>query len=550
MKKANYLLLLILPLVLVVTSVFLNRARGPYWLGGNLDPEYVYLLNAANLAGLKGVGHIDHPGTPVQVLGAVTIRVLYFFNFSATVDMQTDVMQRPEYYLNAINRVLIALEAIMLFLLGLATFRFSGSLWPALWLQSAPFFSITVLQFGLTRVTPEPFLFFSSLAMVTLLIVFLHKSNETEKLTRPNTPSGGSVENPPPRTRLLNFLSTQPLIFFLFALVTGFGIANKITFLPTAIIPLVIIPKIKNKIYYLVGVGIGFVVFTLPIIRMYPRFFGWIVDLLTHSGRYGSGPSQLLSTESYLQNLKTLLSGNLLFSASLILAFVAIAFSVFIPKWRRTAGSTFYFKLLVAIAAAQLFGLLMVSKHSSHHYLMPVLNLAGLALLLVFLLLKHILEPGKKGRKILIIAAPVLFILAFVLVNPINRFNKTISQLTSLKEKSLALYAEVETGYADYAKVYYYRSSSPAYALKFGNDLSRSYHSQTLQKIYKDTWFYDIWTRRYTTFDYNETVPFETLRARYNDKILFQGSRGLKIPGLQLKDVAKIRFYEGIFVIE
>ncbi len=37
--------LLVFPTLLVVVVLWLADARGPFWLGRNLDPDFVYLLN-------------------------------------------------------------------------------------------------------------------------------------------------------------------------------------------------------------------------------------------------------------------------------------------------------------------------------------------------------------------------------------------------------------------------------------------------------------------------------------------------------------------------
>lgn len=523
-RRRYYLILLILPLILALTAVLLNNARGPYWLGSNLDPEYVYLLNAANLAGLKGVGHIDHPGTPVQALGAVIIRVVHFFNFSSEIDWHTHLIQRPEYYLKAINFVLVMLNVLVFLALGVFTYLLTNNFVLSLWLQISPFFSITLLQFGLTRVTPEPLLFFSSSMMIVFLVVKVHSKD---------VPSARENIN----------------MIIIFALVTGFGVACKVTFIPLAIIPLILLPKLKNKVLYLFASGIGFVIFTLPIIRMYPRFFEWIVNLLSHSGRYGSGPSKLISTEKYLKNIVQLLLGNPFFSIILVLALLIVLITLFTPKLRRVSRASIHFKLLAAVTAAQLAGLLMVSKHSAHHYLLPVLNLSGIVLFLIFHYFNHFQDHYDLNPKIIPICAVIFLVTLTGLVNPWGQLNKRIDRLENLKKKSLELHQQVKEDYKDYAKIFYYLGSSPEYALKFGNDLSRSYHTEFLERQYKSIYFYDIWTKRFTGFDYHETISFEAIRGKYKDKIVFQGSRGIKIPGLKLKKISGKRFYEGIYLL-
>jgi hypothetical protein len=526
MKQIYYLSFLLLPLLLVITAIFLNHARGPFWLGTNLDPEYVYLLNSTNLANIKGVGHIDHPGTPVQILGAVTLRVVYFFNFSAKDNFHTDVLKRPEYYLKAISTVMVILNALMLLALGGFTFMLMGNIWLSLWLQLVPFLSITLLQFGLTRVTPEPLLLFSSVLMIIMMVLWAH--------VIPGADNGKTLEH------------TFIIIFF--GLITGFGIANKITFFPMMAIPLIIVPRLRNKFFYLVISAVSFVIFTLPIIRMYPRFFDWIHNLLTHSGHYGGGPSQLIATDKYIKNMKQLLVNNPFFSIVLALAVVIVMAGLFIPKLRNISISNIYFKCLAAAAAAQAAGLLMVSKHSASHYLLPGLTLSGVMVFFIFFYLKHVLDHFGIDLKYLVFPLVFLLAVSLILINPPWQIKRTIDRLNSIKEKSLALHQHVKDNYKDYAKIYYYRSSSPEYALKFGNDLSRSYHSQGLEQLYRNVYFYDIWTKRFAGFDYNRRIPFKTIREKYGNQILFQGMRGVKIPGLKLKPVFDNGAYERAMV--
>jgi hypothetical protein len=176
--------------------------------------------------------------------------------------------------------------------------------------------------------------------------------------------------------------------------------------------------------------------------------------------------------------------------------------------------------------------------------------LSGIAFFLIFLYFKQLQESLKANPKIFTILMVIFLVFLFVLANPVGQLNKTITRLEKVKEQSLAIHQEVKNNYQDYAKIFYYGSSSPGYALKFGSDLSRSYHSEPLEKLYKNVYFYDIWTKRFTGFDYHQTIPFETIREKHGDKIVFQGTRRIKVPGIRLKKVVDRGFHEGIFVIE
>ncbi len=536
-KKAYLLILFILPILLALTAIILNSARGPYWLSNNLDPEYVYLLNASNIANFQGVGHIDHPGTPVQTLGAATIRVTHWLSFSNPNDCKTDVLKRPEFYLKTINGVMVFLNGLMLLIIGLITVHFTHNLFFALWLQAAPFFSITLLQFGLTRMSPEPLLLLAG-SMMTAIIILLTQPQFTHH---------------PKKFKFLLLAA---------ALVTAFGIACKITFIPLIAVPLIALPKIKNKLLLFIAVVLGFVGFTLPIIRMYPLFFKWIYNLLTHSGHYGGGPSKLVAANVYLGNIQGLLRHNLFFTTILILSFLTLAAPLLLPRLRAVSRGNPFIKLLAGVFTAQVIGLLMVAKHSANHYLLPVLSLSGVAAYLVFQYFKTLLKEqpnGQQGtlfatpdvsRKILIYA-PILFILIMaIFINPVGRITGTAHKLTSQKAKSMALRQYLQTRFKEYGKIFYYASSSPQYALKFGNDLSRSYHSRILDRLYPNVYFYDIWNQQYSRFDFNRPVTLKQIRKKHHRKLIVQGDKKVQLKGLKLKAVFNSGTHERIFRIE
>ncbi len=475
------------------------------------------------MADFKKVGHIDHPGTTVQVLGAAVMRIVHFFNFSSKQNLHTDVLKRPEYYLKAINTVMVALNALMLLILGAAAYKLTRDIWLSLWLQLALFFSGVLLAFGLTRVSPEPLLLFSGLLLSLLLIIFAHSNS----YSRPH-----------------------PHLLLMFALVTGFGIVTKITFLPILAIPFLILPRWKNKILYLLAALGSFIIFTLPIIGMYNKFLNWIVRLLTRKGGYGTGERGLIDLQLYIKNIKHLLTGNSFFSLVLVITIAALITGLVIPKTRKISLQNPYFKLSAALVTAQMMGLIMVAKHPANHYLMPVLSLSGILLFFIFFYLKDLFQHFSLNTRPLKISFFAFAVFVFILFNPILQVKKLANYRNYLKKKSLAVYHKVNTDYKDYAKIYYYGSSSPQFALKFGNDLARSYHAGTLQRIYKDVYFYDMIKKEFFNFSYNQKIPFGIIQAKYGDKIIFQGPKGVMISGLKLKQHDKNRFYEVIRVID
>ena len=87
------------------------------------------------------------------------------------------------------------------------------------------------------------------------------------------------------------------------ALVSGFGMATKLTFLPLLIIPLFVLQKLRNKIGFLFLTGISFILWTWPIIPQYKTLCEWYYRILTHTGYYGLGNVGIINLEVYLENM-------------------------------------------------------------------------------------------------------------------------------------------------------------------------------------------------------------------------------------------------------
>lgn len=135
-KRKSEILLAILPIYLLVAGNILKYSLGEYFSAW-YDPSYVYLINSLNFAQLSGfgVGHIDHPGTPVQVFGAIVVK-LYHTLSNGNIDIAKDVFSRPEDYLLQINRAFLLLNSIALLLLGIFVYRISRDLYLSVFASS------------------------------------------------------------------------------------------------------------------------------------------------------------------------------------------------------------------------------------------------------------------------------------------------------------------------------------------------------------------------------------------------------------------------------
>jgi len=165
----RYLIFLFIPICVYLAVIPLQEAWGHYYYAINSDPSYLYLFNGLNIATLQPAAHVDNPGTTTQLFSALAIRVTSFIK--GTDDIQKDIILHPEEYINIIiNRALFIVCLAMLFLFGVFSFKFTGSLWFSLFFQSIPFFSWQLMRIFM-KVSPEMMIFISCLLWIVTLLL-------------------------------------------------------------------------------------------------------------------------------------------------------------------------------------------------------------------------------------------------------------------------------------------------------------------------------------------------------------------------------------------
>src|SRR6185436_19337927 len=112
------------PLLLTLTFLLIRTLTGPFYLGTNYDPDYAYLFNSLNLAVFHPPRHIDHPGTPVQLVGALVLRAQH--PVASNVDLAFDTIRNSEIRLIQLNLALFVLLLVCV-IGGTAAISRSGS---------------------------------------------------------------------------------------------------------------------------------------------------------------------------------------------------------------------------------------------------------------------------------------------------------------------------------------------------------------------------------------------------------------------------------------
>jgi hypothetical protein len=440
----------------------LLEAKGPYWLGSNLDPDYVYLLNGLSILHGYGPQHVDHPGTPVQVLVAVVVKVTHVLSGQGPV--AEDVIGRPEHYLASASGLLLVLVAGALLVAGLAALRATGSLVAGLAMQLIPGLS-PLIALHVTSVKPEPLLAALTALLAALVLRTLDPARPKWKV---------------PEAAV-------------FGLLVGLAVAAKITAAPLAVIPLVLLSGLAARALF---AGVALVTMALATLPAWPAlhvFISFITGIATHSGTYGSGKPSVFDFAEYLAGLKHLAQQNWGAIPVTVGLLGVIAASALALRVRREGGAeeTAARKALVATVAMQGVTYLLVARHAASHYILPAVVMAGLTAALS-IHAARLLAPAAT-RRVGWVAAVLLGFFAFKYAQGIGARR---AELAARRDAQVQVVAKLDREFRGVRVLHYYSSSSPAYALHFADGYTGGAWSRLVSDRYPDHLFYNIWNDR------------------------------------------------------
>lgn len=350
-NRLSLLSLLILPAVYFALTLVLRENGGPFWIWHIVDPSYYYLFDALNLVNLTPPGHPYHPGTPVQVLGALALKSAYPLTDGPAITQA--VMADPESHLRLISTFFIILNTLGLLALGATAYFVLGSPLLAWILQTAPFLSKVILK-NAYHAKPEALLVLTVLALSMVILRALGKE---------------SLNNAKNRYALA------------FGVIAGFGVAVKITAAPIFLLPVFLLGNVRALGLYGAVSFVSLVLFTSPIMGSYDVLFAWLVKTGQGSGDYGSGAQTVIDFARYPKSFFKLLSRPLL-HVPLLLTVIAL-----IAAWRaRRAGKPvppMETRFLGGYALAIMAEVALVAKQPVAYYMVPAYMLSPLALVVL-----------------------------------------------------------------------------------------------------------------------------------------------------------------------
>jgi len=353
-EKHQKLLLIIVPVLYLVAGIYFRLLLGNLSLR-SVDPDYVYFMSGLSISeGFLKVGHIDHPGTPLQILIGIIFRIVFLFRGN-NVSYIEDVFLHPDLYLSSANLFITVITTALLVYAGYKTFHITKSVFYAVLVQTAPF--LPVIWYDLIgRITPELMMPFP-IILLTLLVIQIYYAE--------------------------NSVSYKTVI--LLALVSAFGLSLKLTYVLLWMIPFFVIDTWRKRFFF---AGLSFILFFLlamPVTLQLNVFWGWVKNLFIHSGQYGGGESNIIDFASLIPNLKELYGYE---KRYFYVYFSLIAvFSGYLIYFRKKAEKTM---VLIAISVILTIAvqLLITGKHYAHRYFIPVLLLSPLMIFIIAEMIK------------------------------------------------------------------------------------------------------------------------------------------------------------------
>jgi hypothetical protein len=345
------LALAVVPVAIAATHAWTARSVTPLWMGGSTDPTYPYVLNALLVAEGRPPALATHPGTPLQVLGAVVLRVSHGLSGSP-LSLRDHLLTDPERFVAAIRAVLLCLFALAEILQGWAAYRLTRSLACAMAVQAAPLASFLGSR-TMLAVMCEPLLVVLGLVLSAWTMLVLGRESAATT-TRDAVVTG---------------------------MLTGVGIATKVLFAPVALLPLFVLRGGRQRIVFAACAALTFALGIAPLGSRVGAAAAWMASSLIHTGLdtggYGKGPGGFVDLQLLGDVFVHFLSGEIvLYALSAVALVVAIAMRPALPEARPVRRA-----VLIAVGI-QLLVLVQSAKSMGPHHLMSALSLAGLVIAL------------------------------------------------------------------------------------------------------------------------------------------------------------------------
>jgi hypothetical protein len=272
-ERIGYLFIAI-PLIIYWVYWQLNTS---YWF--NADPAAVYFLDSLSIFAGKSYTYVDHPGTPVQLIGSFLLALTYPFlgGQEAFIDFH---LARPGAFFLMTNAFLLGMNILCAFvfyktvLTTLQGDRLLGGVAIALIYFALHPYSFSSLTLWSHNSLNFPF----GTLWLLWLFVELRKDQEI------------------PRSKLMLLGLAAGILAMAQMYFTAWLVSGILTvFIFSLRLEGSFRKALSSGMYMLIGGVIGILAMLVPIYKEIPRFLSWLTRIITHQGLYGSGEEGIYS---------------------------------------------------------------------------------------------------------------------------------------------------------------------------------------------------------------------------------------------------------------
>jgi hypothetical protein len=479
--RRQRLAVVVLPLILGGYWFYADFIEpGPFYI--NYDPELPYMLSSLSI--FKGYSYVfvDHPGTPVEVLGSIILALTYPITMWHSDSFPIYHLTHPELFL-ILGRALLTAGSI-----ACAVLLASYSIKIENWLHVLFCVAISVCFYAV-----HPLSFAS-------LVLWSHNSF--------NFPAGTLL-----LLTLLVLLRPGRELFWWQVFTIGFGAgilaAVQLYFVTwiigaaVAVFTLYVLQKRgwPQTILASLNIGIasilGFVVATLPIIAQYGRLIDWVFRILFHQGSYGTGETGFTSPEQFWSNFTSLWSELKILFVAIFLIVAMLFVAIFLQIRNRE-----HYQGLLAVAAGLLVQLIVtvviIIKHPLPIYMLAVAAILPILLAIGFSMLGSYNSVSRFVCTTLSIVILVGF--GYNLIMSFMRYNDRVHLLQSAQTQTdlyIANYAaSIGRNRSSLTVLWTYETYSDCYALHFGNAFTSYAFLKEISSICSNQLDFNIWGKR------------------------------------------------------
>lgn len=349
-----------------------------YWF--NADPAAVYFVDSLSVFAGHSYKFVDHPGTPVHLIGSLLLALTYpfFDNQDSFINFH---LARPGGFFLMVHSFLLMANLLCVFVFyKIAVTTLEGN-------RTLSAMAVALLYFVLHPYSFPSLTFWShnsfNFPFGTLWLLWLYSELRKDEELHPSLLSFMGLA--------AGFLAGAQMYFIVWLVSGVFTV-----FVFSMRMNKTIKSAIVSGLYMFAGGLFGFFLMLIPVYKELPRFAGWLTRIITHQGLYGTGESGIYRLEMIPAAIDYWWTTIPLMM--LVLLFTLFALGVF-TLWNRKS-STGIPSGIYAMVIGLLFqtGLILLVMSKAVLRLRFSLSLAALLPVLILLVLKLFEMSPWQGR--------------------------------------------------------------------------------------------------------------------------------------------------------